>query len=93
MRHKGIEAEGADALILQGDTASSASCKQAVEEVVAQWGGIDVLINNAGMQKPYNDLSEVSDEDWQQHFDINMAGIFLCHSSGVRAYEGRRQYH
>ncbi len=73
---KGIETEGADALILQGDTASSASCKQAVEAVVAQWGGIDVLINNAGMQKPYNDLSEVSDEDWQQHFDINMAGIF-----------------
>ncbi|MEN6669396.1 SDR family oxidoreductase [Psychrobacter sp. B38] len=75
---EGIEAEGADALVLQGDTADSHSCKKAVESVVSQWGGIDVLVNNAGMQKPYHDLSEVSDEDWQQHFDVNMSGMFYA---------------
>ncbi|HBL97669.1 MAG TPA: NAD(P)-dependent oxidoreductase, partial [Psychrobacter sp.] len=36
---KGIEAEGTDAVVLQGDTANSSSCKEAVEAVVAQWGG------------------------------------------------------
>lgn len=75
---EGIEAEGAEALVLQGDTADSDSCKDAVEAVVAKWGGIDVLVNNAGMQKPYHDLSEVSDEDWQMHFDVNMSGIFYA---------------
>ena len=75
---EGIEAEGTEALVLQGDTADSSSCTAAVEAVVKQWGGIDVLVNNAGMQKPYHDLSEVSDEDWQQHFDVNMAGMFYA---------------
>lgn len=73
---QGIEQEGAEALVLQGDTASSQACRQAIADVVTQWGGIDVLVNNAGMQKPYDDLSEVSDEDWQQHFDVNSSGIF-----------------
>ena len=68
---QGIEQEGAEALVLQGNTASSQECRQAIDDVVAQWGGLDVLVNNAGMQKPYDDLSEVSDEDWQLHFDVH----------------------
>ncbi|APX23674.1 MAG: NAD(P)-dependent oxidoreductase [Rhodobacteraceae bacterium] len=73
---EGIEAEGAEALVLQGNTADSASCTEAVESVVARWGGIDVLVNNAGMQKAYGSQSEISDADWQAHFDVNMNGIF-----------------
>ena len=73
---KGIEAEGSEALVIQNNANDSDSCKEAVQQVVDAWGGVDVLINNAGMQKPYNDLTEISDDDWQQHFDVNMAGIF-----------------
>ncbi|MBL3702220.1 SDR family oxidoreductase [Sulfitobacter sp. BDSS02] len=72
----GIENEGAEALVLQGDTADSASCTAAVEAVAKQWGGIDVLVNNAGMQKPYDTQAEISDADWQKHFGVNMHGIF-----------------
>ncbi|TQS72953.1 SDR family oxidoreductase [Rhodobacteraceae bacterium] len=73
---KGIEAEGAQALVVQGDTADSAKCTAAVEAVVSEWGGIDVLVNNAGMQKPYHGQSDITDADWQAHFDVNMAGMF-----------------
>ena len=73
---KGIKAEGAEALVLQGDTGSAEDCAATVAAVVKAWGGIDVLVNNAGMQKPYHSQSEISDADWQKHFDVNMNGIF-----------------
>ncbi|WMS41859.1 SDR family oxidoreductase [Acuticoccus sp. MNP-M23] len=73
---EGIEAEGAEALVLQGDTADSTSCTDTVNAVVAKWGGIDVLVNNAGLQKPYASQEDISDDDWRMHFAVNMDGIF-----------------
>ncbi|GAA4229123.1 NAD(P)-dependent dehydrogenase (short-subunit alcohol dehydrogenase family) [Sagittula marina] len=81
---KGIEAEGAEALVIQGDTASSADCDAAVQKVIDAWGGIDVLVNNAGFQKPYKTLEDVSDEDWRAHFDVNMAGMFFLSRAALR---------
>lgn len=72
----GIEAEGAEAIVIQIDVSDSAACNAAVKQVVDAWGGIDVLVNNAGMQKPYDDLGDVDDDDWRMHFAVNMDGIF-----------------
>lgn len=72
----GIEAEGAEALILQGDTGDAESCAATVAAVIDAWGGIDVLVNNAGMQMPFESQAEISNADWQKHFDVNMNGIF-----------------
>lgn len=81
---RGIEAEGAAALVIRCDTAQSADCDRAVAEVVGAWGGLDVLVNNAGFQKPYATLEAVSDEDWQAHFDVNMAGMFYLARAALR---------
>ena len=81
---KGLEAEGADVLVIQGDTGKSADCDAAVARVVEAWGGIDVLVNNAGFQKPYHTLDEVSDEDWRAHFDVNMAGMFFLSRAALQ---------
>ncbi|MBE3638830.1 SDR family oxidoreductase [Mangrovicoccus algicola] len=72
----GIEAEGAQALVIRADMASTADCDNAVAQTVAAWGAIDVLVNNAGFQKPSAKLEEVGDAEWQAHFDVNMAGMF-----------------
>ena len=72
----GIEAEGAEALIMQGDIGNSDSCADTVAAVVDAWGGIDVLVNNAGMQMPFKRQADISDAVCQKHFDVNMNGIF-----------------
>lgn len=72
----GIEAEGAEALVLQGDTGNADSCAATVAAVIDAWGGIDVLVNNAGMQMPFKRQADISDANWQKHFDVNINGIF-----------------
>ncbi|MFW2589868.1 SDR family oxidoreductase [Sagittula sp. SSi028] len=81
---RAIIAEDTEALVIQGDTASSADCDAAVQAVIDAWGGIDVLVNNAGFQKPYASLEEVSDDDWRAHFDVNMAGMFYLSRAALR---------
>ncbi|KAA8608944.1 short-chain dehydrogenase [Salipiger aestuarii] len=73
---RGLEAEGAEALVIRADLSDRAACDRAIRTVVDTWGGIDVLVNNAGMQKPYDDLVDVDDDDWRLHFAVNIDGIF-----------------
>ncbi|MDO6587217.1 SDR family oxidoreductase [Salipiger sp. 1_MG-2023] len=73
---RALEAEGAEVLVMQANAAERGDCEAAVSAVVQAWGGIDVLVNNAGMQKAHHDLTEVSDDDWHSHFAVNMDGIF-----------------
>ncbi|MEH6487940.1 SDR family oxidoreductase [Hyphomonas oceanitis] len=71
-----IEEEGAETLVIQSDVGKSAQCEAAVTEVIDKFGTLDVLINNAGFQKPYASLSDISDEEWTAHFDVNIHGMF-----------------
>jgi 3-oxoacyl-[acyl-carrier protein] reductase len=54
--------------------------KSAIEEVVAMAtkaaGGIDILVNNAGILKP-STLEELSEDDWDAHFNVNGKGVLL----------------
>jgi NAD(P)-dependent dehydrogenase (short-subunit alcohol dehydrogenase family) len=71
-----IEAEGGESLLLSGDVRDSAFCRAAAEEVVDTFDGIDVLVNNAAQQVVQTDLTEISDEQWEETFATNMHGYF-----------------
>lgn len=71
-----IEAEGQDSLLLDGDVRDSAFCQAAVEEVVDTFDSIDVLVNNAAQQVVETDLTEISDEQWEETFNTNIHGYF-----------------
>lgn len=57
------------------------SCRDQVQALVGQvqkeFGGIDVLVNNAGIIRD-NLISNISEEDWDRVIDINLKGAFLC---------------
>lgn len=60
------------------DIADSASVNATIAAVVARWGRIDVLVNNAGIVGPNKPLIEVGDEEWARVVAINLNGAFYC---------------
>lgn len=59
------------------DVTRVASIEAAVEQVVAELGGIDILVNNAGLGANHPAL-EVSEADWDQMMAVNLKGLFFC---------------
>ena len=49
-----------------------------IAEAVAQMGGVDVLVNNAGIGGPRAALEDVSYEDWDRTIQVNLNGMFYC---------------
>ncbi|MDH5033516.1 SDR family oxidoreductase [Chryseobacterium cucumeris] len=52
-------------------------CKSVVNEVVSKFGGIDILINNAGTQVPCESIENLKEEDIRKTFDSNIIGMIL----------------
>ena len=71
-----IEAEGRKGLAIAGNVASSQFCNEAVGKVVETLGGLDIVVNNAGVQYVSEDLTDITDAVWQHHMDVNINGYF-----------------
>ena len=61
------------------DVSEGAACEQLVSEVVGEWGGVDVLCNNVGIQPTdsYQPAHEVPDEQWDRILAVNLKSHFL----------------
>jgi 3-oxoacyl-[acyl-carrier protein] reductase len=70
-----IEAMGRTALVYEADVASYSRAQEVVDEVAAQWGRVDFLLNNAGRSMPKG-LLEISEEEWDRTLDINLKSCF-----------------
>ena len=66
-----IVAAGGKAKAWKADVGSSADTKAMVDEIVAEFGSIDIAVNNAGVAQRARFL-ETTDEQWQRHIDIGM---------------------
>src|SRR5688572_16139555 len=71
-----VEAEGRRALLIAGDVTRTEFCREAVERTVEEYGGLDILVNNAAFQQHQKTLEDVSDEQWDQTFKTNIYGYF-----------------
>ena len=74
-----------DALVHVTDVASALQVGGLFEAVVAQWGRVDLLVNNAGTFGPSGEVDEIEVDAWQQTLDVNLTGSFLCAREAVRA--------
>ena len=73
-----IQASGRRALALAADVASREDVRAMVRSTCDRLGGVDVMVNNAGVlqQKPFAEITD--SEDWDHVVDVNLKGTFIC---------------
>lgn len=70
-----VEEEGSECIAVAGDVGDAAFCKRLVDEVVGRFGGLDVLVNNAGEQHTVDKPEELTPEQVERTFRTN---VFAC---------------
>jgi 3-oxoacyl-[acyl-carrier protein] reductase len=73
----------ADVLAIEADIRSSSQVAAMFERVIATFGRLDLLVNNAGVQT-WKPLLEVTEEEWDLVVDTNLKGCFLCTQQAAR---------
>ncbi len=75
-----IESCGVKAVALKADVADDAACRNMIQTAVNAFGGLHILVNNAGTTSfiDHNDLDQVTDEVWDRILAVNLKGAFQC---------------
>jgi NAD(P)-dependent dehydrogenase (short-subunit alcohol dehydrogenase family) len=68
--------------VVSGDLRLASECGRIVDETVAAFGGIDILVNNSGVTRVVP-FTETTEETYDEMFDLNMKGYFFCAQQAV----------
>lgn len=86
-----VRGAGRRAVLVQADVAQPSGIDAMVAQIVGELGGLDVLVNNAGVY-PRVPLLEMRERDWDLVLDVNLKGGFFCAQAAARAMiAGRRR--
>lgn len=80
---------GVKTMALRIDVANSREVIAAFEEILKEFGRLDVLVNNAGITRD-SLLLRMKEEDWDAVIDVNLKGVFLCAKEAVKAMAKQR---
>lgn len=78
-----------EVLRLQCDVTDRSQVRAAVDAIAGRFGGIDVLVNNAGLTAD-NRIGQLENEDWDQVLDVNLKGAFQCSQAVISSMQKRR---
>jgi NAD(P)-dependent dehydrogenase (short-subunit alcohol dehydrogenase family) len=70
-------------LLLPGDVSSPEFCRAAVARVLEELGRLDILVNNAAYQRHQVSITDITDEQWERTFRINIHGYFYMARAAV----------
>lgn len=79
----GLKNVGCNTLLVKADVANSAEVQAMIDKTLAEFGHLDVLVNNAGIY-PQATLIEMAEAEWDETIDINLKGVFLCTQMAAR---------
>jgi NAD(P)-dependent dehydrogenase (short-subunit alcohol dehydrogenase family) len=101
-----VEEKGRKALLIATDVGEEANCEEIVDKTLSTFGKIDVVINNAAIQVPHQELTEITAEQWKETFRVNIDAQFyltkaalphlkegssIINTASVNAYKGNQQ--
>ncbi|HTM26383.1 MAG TPA: SDR family oxidoreductase [Vicinamibacterales bacterium] len=80
---------GGDRLLtVRADVRDPAAAERLVGDAVARFGGLDVLVNNAGVGL-FANVADMTDDEWRRVIDTNLSGVFYCTRAAIREMRRR----
>jgi NAD(P)-dependent dehydrogenase (short-subunit alcohol dehydrogenase family) len=79
-----VERGGGTAAWVQGDVSAEGDAEHMVEETVGRLGGLDIVVNNAGIIVRNASVTAVAVEDWERVLNIDLTGVFLVSRFALR---------
>jgi NAD(P)-dependent dehydrogenase (short-subunit alcohol dehydrogenase family) len=78
-----VEKAGTKAVLLPGDIQSPERCRKIIQKAIDELGGIDILVNNAAHQATFKSIEDISDEEWELTFKVNIHAMFYLTKAAV----------
>jgi NAD(P)-dependent dehydrogenase (short-subunit alcohol dehydrogenase family) len=78
-----VEKAGRKAVLVPGDIADPAHCRDVIARAVQEFGRVDVLINNAAYQQSHDSIEDIPDEEWDRTLAINISAFFHLTKAAV----------
>ena len=79
-----VKDAGRKAVLVAGDLQKADHCRAVIDKAVSELGGIDILVNNAAHQASFKAIDEISDEEWELTFKVNIHAMFYLTKAAVR---------
>lgn len=79
-----LQTRGAETAVIACDVSDPAACNRLVSETVEKFGGIDIMVNNAGIGFMMEPLLDVAPEDWAKVIGVNLSGAFYCTQAAAK---------
>jgi len=78
-----VREAGRTVVLVPGDIQHPSHCRAIVEKALSELGGIDILVNNAAHQKSFGAITDISDEEWDLTFKVNIHAMFYLTKAAV----------
>jgi NAD(P)-dependent dehydrogenase (short-subunit alcohol dehydrogenase family) len=78
-----VEKAGQKAILVPGDIGKESHCNKLVARAVKAFGRIDVLVNNAAYQNTFDDITQITAEEWDRTFRVNIDAMFFLVKAAV----------
>ena len=78
-----VKQAGRQAVLVPGDIQSPQHCRAIVEKAKKEFGGIDILVNNAAHQASFKSIEDISDQEWELTFKVNIHAMFYLTKAAV----------
>src|SRR5690606_5438256 len=79
-----VKDAGRRCVLFAGDIADPAVCRKLIDTAVKVFGRIDILVNNAAHQMTFDEIDEISDEEWDRTFAVNISAMFRLTRDAVK---------
>jgi NAD(P)-dependent dehydrogenase (short-subunit alcohol dehydrogenase family) len=78
-----VKEAGRKAVLVPGDLQQPDHCRAVIAKAVSELGGVDILVNNAAHQATFKSIEDISDEEWELTFKVNIHAMFYLTKAAV----------